>query len=55
MCLEALQIDVNDVLTAPSLANQYFEREIYNKISDYYKYSGVVRAFIQKAIYGEDV
>ena len=52
MCLEALQIDVNDVLTAPSLANQYFEREIYNKIPDYYKYSGVVRAFIQKAIYG---
>ena len=52
MCLEALQIDVNDVLTAPSLANQYFTREIYNKIPNYMKYSGVPRAFIQKAVYG---
>ena len=52
MCLEALQIDVNDVLTVPSLANQYFTREIYNKIPNYMKYSGVPRAFIQKAVYG---
>ena len=52
MCLEALQIDVNDVLTAPSLANQYFTREIYNKVPNYMKYSGVPRAFIQKAVYG---
>lgn len=52
MCLEALQIDIDEILTAPSLANKYFERELYKKIPNYFKYSGIVRAFIQKAIYG---
>ena len=52
MCWESLKIDVNKTLTAPSLANQYFTREIYEKISDYYLYGGIVRAFIQKAVYG---
>ena len=28
MCLESLQIDIDEVLTAPSLANKYFEREL---------------------------
>lgn len=52
MCWESLKIDVNKTLTAPSLANQYFTREIYKKIPDYYLYGGIVRAFIQKAVYG---
>ena len=52
MCLESLKIDVNQVLTAPSLASQYFTREIYEKIPDYYFYGGIVRSFIQKAVYG---
>ena len=52
MCWESLNIDVNKTLTAPSLANQYFTREIYKKIPDYYLYGGIVRAFIQKAVYG---
>lgn len=52
MCWESLKIDVNKTLTAPSLANQYFTREIYEKIPDYYLYGGIVRAFIQKAVYG---
>lgn len=52
MCWESLKIDVNKTLTAPSLANQYFTREIYEKIPDYYSYGGIVRAFIQKAVYG---
>ncbi|MBR4316128.1 MAG: hypothetical protein IKP65_04065, partial [Alphaproteobacteria bacterium] len=52
MCLESLEIDIDKVLTAPSLANQYFEREIYKKIPNFYKYSGRIRAFIQKAVYG---
>ena len=52
MCWESLKIDVNNVLTAPSLANQYFTREIYEKVSDYYLYGGIVRSFIQKAVYG---
>ena len=52
MCWDSLKIDVNNVLTAPSLANQYFTREIYEKIPDYYLYGGIVRSFIQKAVYG---
>ena len=52
MCLESLQIDIDEVLTAPSLANKYFERELYLKIDNFYKYSGIVRAFIQQAIKG---
>ena len=52
MCWESLKIDVNIVLTAPSLANQYFTREIYEKVPDYYLYGGIVRSFIQKAVYG---
>ena len=52
MCWESLKIDVNQVLTAPSLASQYFTREIYEKIPDYFFYGGVVRSFIQKAVYG---
>lgn len=52
MCWESLKIDVNKTLTAPSLANQYFTMEIYEKIPDYYLYGGIVRAFIQKAVYG---
>ena len=52
MCWESLKIDVNNVLTAPSLANQYFTREIYEKVPDYYLYGGIVRSFIQKAVYG---
>ena len=52
MCNEALKINIDEVLTAPSLANKYFEDNLYTKIDNYYKYSGVVRAFIQKAVYG---
>ena len=52
MCLKGLKIDIDNVLTAPSLANQYFERVLYKKIPNFYKYSGTVRAFIQKAVYG---
>ena len=50
--LDFLKIDVDTVMTAPSLANKYFEMNIYNKIPNYYKYSGVVRSFIQQAVYG---
>ena len=52
MCLELLKIDVNQTLTAASLANIYFARKVYSKVDDYYTYGGVVRQFISKAIYG---
>ena len=52
MCIDALKINIDEVLTAPALSNKYFEDNLYSKINNYYKYSGVVRAFIQKAVYG---
>ena len=52
MCLDELQIDINQVLTAPSLANIYFSNNLYSQVNDYYNYGGVVRAFIQRAVYG---
>ena len=51
-CLEELDIDIDEVLTISSLAQKYFEKNLFYKIDDYYKYSGIVRAFIQKAVYG---
>ena len=52
LCLKCLNIDCDEVLTAASLANRYFEENLYYKVDNYYKYSGVVRAFIQQAVYG---
>ena len=52
MCNEVLKMDIDEVLTAPSLANKYFEDNLYKNIDNYYKYSGIPRAFIQKAVYG---
>ena len=52
MCLKELNIDIDEILTASSLANKYFEVNLYNKIDNFYKLSGIPRAFIQKAIYG---
>ena len=52
MCLLELGIDINQVLTAPSLANIYFSNNLYSQVKNYYNYSGIVRAFIQRAVYG---
>ena len=52
MCLNELNIDIDEILTAASLANKYFEQNLYFKVKNFYKYSGVPRAFIQQAIYG---
>ena len=52
MCLDFLKLDIDETLTASSLANKYFEENLYKKVKNYYKYSGVVRAFIQQAVYG---
>ena len=52
MCLEFLKLDCDKTLTAPSLANKYFEQNLYYNIDNFYKYSGTVRAFIQQAVYG---
>ena len=51
-CLNELGIDVDEVLTISSLAQKYFDKNLFYNIDDYYKYSGIPRAFIQKAVYG---
>ena len=52
LCLDFLKLDCDETLTAPSLANKYFENNLYYNIENFYKYSGIVRAFIQQAVYG---
>jgi hypothetical protein len=52
MCLNELKIDIDESLTAPSIANKYFEMNLYFKVKNFYKLSGVPRAFVQQAIYG---
>ena len=50
LALEAVKIDVDNVLTASSLAEKYFERELYTKVQNYYKYAGVIREYIQGCV-----
>ncbi|ELP94706.1 hypothetical protein EIN_340040 [Entamoeba invadens IP1] len=52
MCLENLNIDVDKVNSAASLANTYFKHNVYSKIDNLKEYGGKVREFIQGAIYG---
>ena len=48
---DPINLDVDEFVTAPSIANQYFTDHIYTN-GKMYAYSGVARAFIQQAIYG---
>ena len=48
---EPFCMDVDDYISAPALANAYFTKHIYCNDKTY-AYAGVVRAFIQRAIYG---
>ena len=52
LCLEGIKIDVDECLTAPSLAQKYFEINLYTKIENYYKYAGVIREYIQGCVVG---
>ena len=45
-------IDVDECLTAPSLANKFFTDCVYKKNHNLYLYSGIVADFIRGAIYG---
>lgn len=48
---DPINLDVDQFVSAPSIANQYFTDHIYTN-GQTYAYSGIVRAFIQQAIYG---
>ena len=49
---EPIALDVDMFISAPSLANAYFTEHVYSKTNNMQQYSGVPRAFIQKAVIG---
>lgn len=50
--LQSFGIDVVETVSASSLAQKYFKKNVYDRIPDLWKYRGHTRAFIQAAIYG---
>lgn len=53
MCLsEPIKVDIDYFISAASIADYYFNLNVYSKVDDMKKYSGVTRAFIQKCVYG---
>ena len=51
-CLSDFDLDVDKFLTASSLANAYFTKEIYHQNENLYEYSGLLREYIKKAVLG---
>ena len=49
---EPIGLDVDDFVSAPSLSNYYFNKNVYSKNANLIEYSGVPRAFIQQAVLG---
>ena len=52
LCLKELNLDIDYSISISSLANKYFEQNVYSKIDDLYEYSGVVREYIQGCVKG---
>ena len=52
LCLEELEIDIDECITICSMANKYFTENVFKKIPELYSYSGVVRQYIQGCIKG---
>lgn len=49
---QELQLDIDKSISISSLANKYFELNVYSKISELYEFSGVVREYIQGCVKG---
>ena len=49
---EELNLDIDKSISISSLANKYFELNVYSKIPELYEYAGVVREFIQGCVKG---
>lgn len=47
-----LEIDVDDFLTSPSLANDYLTKHVYMQADEFYQYSGITREYIQQFVRG---
>ena len=49
---DPINLDIFEYLTAPALAQVYLNREVFYPNGNLYQYSGYVRDFVMKAIYG---
>lgn len=52
LVMEELDLDIDKSISISSLANKYFELNVYSKIPDLYEYSGVIREYIQGCVKG---
>lgn len=52
LVLEELNLDIDKSISISSLANKYFELNVYSKIDELYEYSGVIREYIQGCVKG---
>ena len=49
---QELNLDIDKSISISSLANKYFELNVYSQIDELYEYSGVVREYIQGCVKG---
>ncbi|KAL7714659.1 DNA-directed DNA polymerase [Entamoeba marina] len=49
---EPIELDIDNYISAPSLSNAFFTKNVYSLIPELKQYSGVYREFIQKGVYG---
>ena len=49
---QELNLDIDKSISISSLANKYFELNVYSKIPELYEYAGVVREYIQGCVKG---
>lgn len=47
-----IEMDIFEMTTAPALANQYLNNNVFYKDNDLYVYSGKLQDYIMKAVYG---
>ena len=49
---QELKLDIDKSISISSLANKYFELNVYSKIPELYEYAGIVREYIQGCVKG---
>ena len=52
---DEFDIDVKSILTTPTLANEYFNKNVYEPNGNLYYVGGHVRQFISRAVYVIDL
>ena len=52
LVMNELELNIDKSISISSLANKYFEWNVYSKIPNLYEYSGVIREYIQGCVKG---